>query len=270
MGLHMLNDISAEQIDDLPVWLCVINDLSNDLKARIQEELSSVCFGFSAAASKDLAYTYKETLKEFIKRYKNKPQKTQKGMIGELLAHILITEYDNDLQTVSPYFNLEERSIKKGFDIVFHNRNSKDLWFAEVKSGEYEKSASESANTQLLARAKKDIKNKLSSSDPSCWQNAINGAIVVCEQNQELKDKVKAALAIERRTALAGSPTSVSKNVVLVSVLYKNIKNPIPRENVKDFHESITAQREFSGVLVFSIQKGTYQKIYRFLEEEAK
>jgi len=266
----MLNDISAEQIDDLPIWLCIVSDLSKDLKTRIREELSSICFGFSSAASKDPAYTYKETLKEFIRRYKSKPSKTQKGMIGELLAHILITEYEDDLQTVSPYFNLEERSIKKGFDIVFHNRSSKDLWYAEVKSGEYKKSASGIANAHLLARARKDMKKKLASSDPACWHNAINGAIVVCEQNQELKERVKAALKIERRASLAGTSTSVSKNAVLVSVLYKKADNPIPREKVKDFHDDITARGEFAGVLVFSIQKGTYKKIYQFLKDEVK
>ena len=43
----------------------------------------------------------------------------QKGMLGELLAHILINNYIEKLKVFSPYFNKEEANIRKGFDVLY-------------------------------------------------------------------------------------------------------------------------------------------------------
>ncbi len=37
-------------------------------------------------------YSYKATVQEFLKRYENKTEKIKKGLIGELLTHIIIKE----------------------------------------------------------------------------------------------------------------------------------------------------------------------------------
>lgn len=61
-------------------------------------------------------YSYKETVKEFIKRYKtdnNVSEDRKKGMIGELLVHIVL-ELEGRFFAASPFFNMEERSFKKG------------------------------------------------------------------------------------------------------------------------------------------------------------
>ena len=45
---------------------------------------------------------------------KKKPPKTQKGLIGELLTHIIISEFFPEYDVISPYFNLEGEALKKG------------------------------------------------------------------------------------------------------------------------------------------------------------
>lgn len=59
-------------------------------------------------------------------------------MIGELLVHIIL-ELEGKYSTASPFFNMEESSFKKGFDIVLFEEDSKELWITETKSGEIQK-----------------------------------------------------------------------------------------------------------------------------------
>ena len=66
-----------------------ISELSDDLKAVIRNCLASVCHGAAKAATGRQMYCYKITLQEFLRRYNGKSESTRKGMIGELLLHIL-------------------------------------------------------------------------------------------------------------------------------------------------------------------------------------
>lgn len=77
-------------------------------------------------------FTYKHTIKRFLERYELK-KTIQKGMIGELLTHLLIPQYI-DFNAISIMKNKEENSIRKGFDIVYTDDNN-SIWYCEVKSG---------------------------------------------------------------------------------------------------------------------------------------
>ena len=54
-------------------------------------------------------------------------------MVGELLVHTIFSNYFQDYQSLSPFFNLEENNIKKGFDLVLLKNN--EIWINEVKAG---------------------------------------------------------------------------------------------------------------------------------------
>src|SRR5690606_31574732 len=87
----------------------------------------------------------------------------KKGMIGELLAHLLLNYTDNNFTSLSILKNKEEKSIKKGFDIIYCEVDCDKLWYSEVKSGKSE-SGKEDSNTYndiLLNRAKKGIIGEL-------------------------------------------------------------------------------------------------------------
>ena len=267
----MVKGISIKVDAATKVWLCIVAGIADDLKKIIRDRLSSVCHGPSRAGSGRMAYSYKETLKEFLKRYNPKPPETKKGMIGELLAHILINECISDMQTVSPYLNLEEKSIKKGFDIVMRDSARKGLWFTEVKAGEVNDKPSDDVNAQLLNNAKNDLKKKLNTPRTTCWLNAINGAAVVYEDsNKRLRKAVQSILETHLEEAQKGKSTSLSKNAILVSVLYGTLGDNPKHKTIRGFHDSVVAENIFSGLMIFSIQKGTYKKIHEFLEEEAR
>ena len=246
-----------------------INDFNNYLKDKLRENLSRICNGVSKSLTPRLLYSYKETLKEFIKRYELKTPNTKKGMIGELLAHLFILDIYPQFDTVSPYFNLEERSIKKGFDLVLYSKENNDIWITEVKSGQKHKDKdSNMTNKVLLDKAKNDLKDRLSGSNVTLWENAINGATTSLEKYKDVKDAVVDLLGDIEDSNVLETQTSKDKNVFLVSSLFNSLSDKIIAKNVCEHHEKYLAEKIFKNILILSIQKETYKKVIDFLVME--
>ena len=102
------------------VYICYIKEFSEELKLKIREMLGSIWHG-AVDSDERKQFNYKNTIKRFLERYNPKTDKTKKGMIGELLTHLLIPQYIN-LNALSIMKNKEENSIRKGFDIVYYNQ----------------------------------------------------------------------------------------------------------------------------------------------------
>jgi len=247
-----------------------IDDLDDTIKDKIRTSLSKICHGISKSTTDRALYSYKETLKEFIKRYNLKTEDTKKGMIGELLSHIFILDVFPNFKTVSPYFNLEERSIKKGFDLVLYSQESNDIWITEVKSGEQHKNkTSNKTNKVLLDKAKNDLKERLNEDNSTLWENAINGATISLEKYSDMKDAVNHILGDISDSVVKKEQTSDDKNVVLISSLFTSLSDRIVESSVQECHTKYIDDKIFNNVLILSIQKATYQKVIDFLVEES-
>lgn len=171
--------------------LFCIHDLSDDIKGAIREQLSAICHGQDCTNSGRSLYNYKNTVKEFLRRYEVKSENIQIGMIGELLVHLILSYYFDEFKSVTPYFNMEERSIKKGYDVVLTEVNNPNLWITEVKSGKLHsnKSSNQTMN-DLLGTAKRDLQERLNEENISLWLEAINGAKVSFDSNNTMKSAV--------------------------------------------------------------------------------
>jgi len=251
--------------------VCLIDSFSTELKELISEHLSSICYGASKASSKRKSYNYENTLKEFLKRYEDKPDHTRIGMIGELITHVLILELLTKFKTVSPYFNMEERSNKKGFDVVLTADYDRELWITEVKSGKKNDiNKTNSNNSQLLGRAKRDLKKRLNQAEASLWENAINGADAVLDNYKDSKEAVRDILGDISDKTYEGYAISNDKNVLLVSALFSSLNDEISEESLKDYYHKTVNEMIFNDVMIFSIQKEMYEKVYKFLKKEAR
>jgi len=270
--LKGVNDINGVRfIKNDKYALCLIDNLSEELKDNIRSQLTSICHGPSKASIGRKAHNYKNTLKEFIKRYETKPLPTRVGMIGEMLTHILIIEYFTEFNTVSPYFNLEERSIKKGFDLVLFSNNEKELWITEVKSGElHQNKNSNETSKVLLGNAKRDLKKRLNEQEISFWENAINGAYVALAKKKDIKDAVVELLLDIEDTISDQQSKSTDKNVLLVGSLFSNLSDEVIEEEIQKISISVEQEKLFGKLIVFSIQKNTYENVISFLMEEAE
>ena len=250
--------------------LFCIHDLSDDIKGAIREQLSAICHGQDCTNSGRSLYNYKNTVKEFLRRYEVKSENIQIGMIGELLVHLILSYYFDEFKSVTPYFNMEERSIKKGYDVVLTEVNNPNLWITEVKSGKLHsnKSSNQTMN-DLLGTAKRDLKERLNEENISLWLEAINGAKVSFDSNNTMKSAVINILETWGDDASDGEYSSHDKNVVLAGFLFSNLSDVITSENANIKQQQIENEQIFNQVCVLVLQKETYSKVYEFLKEEA-
>lgn len=244
-----------------------VNGLSDDLKKLIRANLSEVCNGVAKAARNPILYSYKLALEAFIQKYDKKKSNTQKGMIGELLTHLLLLHFEEKFRAVSPYFNMEEDAIKKGFDLVLHDKETSKIWFVEVKSGDCGPQSCSEKLGNLLSVAKTDLKTSLDSSRNTLWQNAVNGASLVIE-NTDLKAQIQDILEEYNQKAVEDKSKSSDYNALLVATCFGGGKNFATTDEFDHKHKYHKGKAEFGALISLSIQKDTYQSITSFLRDE--
>lgn len=260
-----MESVIFEKDDQTSSTICIVENLSDDLKEIIRKQLSSICQGATRGESGKKIYSYHNTLQEFLVRYDTKPEKIKKGIIGELISHVLFIEFFNEFQIISPLFNMEERSIKKSFDLLLFHSSQETLYYTEVKSGTAKSERSDDKNISLLGIAKSDIHQKLNDNNDNNWLNAINGATISLEK-KNIKNEVTKILENCLENSQDGNMESKDKSVILVSVTYNSISDKITLSRVTDY--STKNVKDFCRCIFFSIQNETYQLIEAFLRAE--
>ncbi len=271
--------MSNKKIDDIDfitepnsnTYICHINSLSNDFKNIIRNNLIEICYGVYHKSSGTLKY--KATLKSFLERLnteKNNDTKEnfstwQMGMIGELLAHILIYYYKSSkLDKVSVLFNLEDSSFKKSFDIIFAEKENTNLWFVEVKSGKVSHTQkSQQKNQERINKAKEYLNQLFLSKKAYIWNNAKAHA----KTNSKRTDAYKILLEIYDNH---NNPKSYIRNAILTPVVFNTLDDKTDFDKTKGKRDKIDSEKIFNRTVIFSIQKETYSKVIDFLQEELK
>ena len=242
-----------------------IDTFSNEFKQIIRNQLKGIWSGFSEADSLPEFYSYKRTLTSFLERYNPKSDETKKGMIGELLAHILLRQQETQLTSLSILKNKEEKSIKKGFDIIYCNLTDNKLWYSEVKSGRSETGLENSTkyNTILLNRAKIGIGTMISERRNSLWESALYDVSAMIKENDG---------RLNFRQLLSNDSPSINsnqkKNVILISVLYHGLTDLIIESSINQFFTETIAENIFESLMIVSIQKDTFEIVANFLSDE--
>lgn len=156
-----------------------IEDIDDDLKQCFDAKFIKICEGNSGT---DLSLV-KLRLRNFLGSKRGTT--TELGAIAEFIVHQYLNEIGFEPQFL--YFNLEEQSIKKGFD-GYYFLNGEE-WIFESKSG--------SITTQTISHPAKireaysDLKDKVAGkANNNPWQNAYQhasqidvGAVTTVRQN---------------------------------------------------------------------------------------
>ena len=266
MLLKMIDGVSITRKTSAIV--CRIDNFSDELKSEIRKRLSAICHGPDMASSGSVIVSYRETLKEFNKRYASKSESTKKGMVGELLTHILLLKLCPELDPANPFFNMEESSIKKGFDLIVFDGRLEKMWITEVKSGSAGEANANVFTNMLINSAKNDLKNRLAENETHIWLNAINGARLALSKGS-VKSQISQILESCYQEASDEEQDGSNKNVILVSVTYKNTSDPVLAEEVNKRLKKIEGEDIFHDVMIFSIQKEAYEHVAEFLSSEA-
>ncbi|MFV0587569.1 Hachiman antiphage defense system protein HamA [Bacteroides reticulotermitis] len=248
--------------------LALIDSLSNEFKLLIRSQLTGIFWGDGEVS--DIGYTYQETLAEFLERYNSKAEETKKGMIGELIANVLISNYFDDFSIVSVMRNIEERSIKKGFDIIYFNYSDTSIWYSEVKSGEKDgggRNTSSKQNEILYRRAHADMRTKLNSNRVSLWDLAISEAKLSIE-DPDNRNEVRRVLREDRNLIYNNDNSHLAKRVILVSVLFADLSDEVDMASLVETYSSRDLIGDFDDIIAVSIQKNTYNAVVSFLGSE--
>lgn len=237
-----------------------IRELSDDLKSKMKNQLTEICHGEYALTSGLRHHSYDETLKELVSYRIPNRRNGAIGAMGELLLNVLIRDF-TDMRIVSPFFNLEERSVKKGFDILAVDSNQ-ELWIVESKAGILSPRLTTSTEKvcERLNVAKNDLDRRLNEDNSQLWLNAINSVRTALDDNSEKRTVV--AILNEN----ANSIGSDDKNVVLGGTVFSVFNSVIDEVRLEELYKKILDLGEFSKLRLIAIQKATYQAIIDYLK----
>lgn len=267
----------ANQIDGVQFYrgagyaLCHVDSFSVELESIIRKNLTSICHGSYVSEYPDASILgYSATLRSFLERYDAKTDLTKIGMIGEFLSHVLITALFDEFDVASAYFNLEEKSIKKGFDLLLYNTKQSTLWITEVKSGKLHKGKNyDQTAMDLLNLAKTDLDDRLNKFEQMYWLNAISSIRASLSDEKDYKAALVNILLIKGSAVVNNKPTSNDCRVLLVSNLFEPLGTKITNAPANSFITNVKKTKPFAEVLIFCVQKETHTKIETFLRNEA-
>lgn len=173
-------DIAFFDIDkDSQIFIIDIKNFDEELKELIDKYFFPIC---ETDADLELKYI-KKRLSDFLKSKRNSD--TETGAIAEFFIHLILNHYG--FKQEFTFFNLEERSIKKGFD-GYYSFNE-EQWIMESKSGDI--TSKGISYSSKINEAYKDLSDKISGKvKNNPWQNAYSHAKVV-ESNGTIINKIK-------------------------------------------------------------------------------
>jgi hypothetical protein len=250
--------------------IATISELSEELKVVVRNRFSAICYGENYSLLKDGNYTYIRTVEEFLKRIQPKSSRVKTGMIGELIIHVVTGLVYPGYKTIVPYFNLEERNIKKGFDSVIYSADI-GLWACEVKSSREETPTRGVGNKikSLIKTAHNDLSTKLQRQDDVCrlWGNAMNGLQVACghlKDEKEVLQQIILKYQEEARTPQCGPDRH---NVILSSVLISGEELGVDSGCVIEKHSEY--KETYNKLMIFAVHKSITIDLLEFFKQEA-
>ena len=183
--------VHNEYIDDsnhLAIYVIDLKEINADLKNTIDSHILRVCEGRNPYGT--TISEAKSKIKSFLEnKLDDNPQpetlnKTYMGAVAEFFIHIFLNHLGFEQECT--FKNLEERSIKKGFDGYYSDDNK--TWIMESKSGL--STSTDISHESKLAEAYRQLNHKITtcnSEDNNPWENAFHHAKVVDSKESILK-----------------------------------------------------------------------------------
>ncbi|MFB2803707.1 hypothetical protein [Shewanella seohaensis] len=144
-----------------------IKDITVETKKLLDKHLIAICEGDSDT---ELPLV-KKRLMSFLE---SKKEDTQMGAVAEFLVHLYLNQLKFKQEFL--FFNLEENSIKKGFDGLFSKDS--EIYLVESKSGSILSKDISHKNKIISAYSdlEKYVSGKSKKGNNNPWKNAYNHA----------------------------------------------------------------------------------------------
>lgn len=241
------------------VTIIEIRHLSKEIKEKIREKLVEMCHGEKYSESDLQIFSLEKTIKSLSKWLEGKHKNQLVGIVGEILLNIFIREF-TDIKIISPFFNMEERSFKKGFDILGTDK-SKRLWIIESKAGvRNENKTPTELVREKIKDAQRDLEERLNSENLTLWENAVKS---VDSYLKDRNEKVFIVDIIDKKLSISNK--SNDKNVILGGIVFSTFDFVIDHSNIKELYEKISNLKTFSEVKIIAIQKETFMAVVDYI-----
>lgn len=242
-----------KKLEEKNVIEIICDDEEQVLKQKLKDLLAIICYGKDEVELETV--TLEETIEELNKRIERKNENQKAGMIGELLFHLKSYEYLEEYSHISVYLNREERSVKKGFDVLLFD--GERVWYSEVKSKE--NGDNEDITDLHVAKIKEaisDVKEKFKGENKNYWISAKTNIVNI--EEKDLKKQIADILTKDINP-------EIKKDAIGVSAVFKrNIEN-IEECKVK---EALDREKEnFNHLAAVCLTHEDYNKIIRILKE---
>lgn len=241
------------KLENQNVLEIICNDDDETLKRKLKELLVTICYGKEQEELEII--TFDETIEELNKRIERKTDEQKAGMIGELLFHLKSFEELKNYSHISIYLNREERSVKKGFDVLLFD--GEKIWYTEVKSRENAQNENiTDSHISKIQEAITDVKSKFSSNNKNYWLTAKSNIANV--EEKELKKQIADILTKE-------IDVQIEKNAIGVSTVFKKNIDNINKEKIKEILNN--EKNNFKNIAAICISHKDYKKIVKILKE---
>lgn len=247
----MLFEVTLFEENNIKISVFDVISLTDELKQFIDDNIHQICLGEHGDLS-----CVKLELKYRINRWNDDNKKI--GSIAEFFAHLYLKSIGYRQECL--FFNLEERSLKKGFDGVYSIGNQ--LWFMESKSGLI--TTDGVTHVAKIREAYNDIKLKITtgvSNNP--WLNAYNHARVV-RTKKKLRDSLK---QISDDFINNRYQTINDKNIIPCATIFLNgVWSPQNHEYIIESVKNISILQG-RCIHAICITQSSYKMFMQYLEE---
>jgi hypothetical protein len=170
------------------------------------------------------------------------------------------------LTSAAVFFNKEERSIKKGFDLTFHEVGSDAVWYGEVKSGGVQTESADAKSKSLLNTAASDLASKLGpGARRSRWDAALIDAGLTLQS--PLAGAVKSLLRTDADDLVDG--LGGLRDGLLSSAVFHEIEHCcVSPEGIIEVATEIVDSARFRQLRFIAIQENAYAEVVDFLRSE--
>lgn len=241
-----------------------------DLKELIKDCLADICFGAEGVRIEPDTYTYVEACRQLHSNLERYDDVKKYGLVGELLMHVLAPGVlDFEAESMSIILALQNQNIKPGFDLNFHDKNQKKIWYGEVKSG-----LNHEDRKELITRARDGLRNYFDNIDSA-------GEKSTSYRWDAAKHEVAVIFAAEERVTLSQLLTSdrasistnsdKRRNAILMTVSFGDTSYELSTtQDIEDSIANLINLNCFDDYLVINTHKQTFDDIIDFLKNEGQ
>jgi hypothetical protein len=230
-----------------------IEEITDEIGSYIDSKIRLITEGNTTT---DISLV-KKRLRDYL--VKKKGSTIEMGAVAEFMIHLYLNQCNFKQEFL--FYNLEERSIKKGFDGYYSKDNTE--WILESKSGKI--STIDITHKKKLSEAYHDLKNKVCDNEGNNpWRNAYHHASQIDVQSAN-------SLRVNIKKLADNFESGIYKNIQNLSIIpastifLGNHWEAIDPKKIKEEIIEAFDSKEFNGIQLICVNKKSIDLLEKFL-----